>query len=173
MGWQDSKPCSHLRRLAEILLGNNPSPFGLMLTMMTEKQPTFIKVARALLHKLGVRKPLPSSVAKAYDAPFPSAEYVMGPRAMPSQVPSLPTSPSLEQQRLAWEFFDNFEKPFVCAFADNDPVTKGGDAIFLQRVPGTKDQPHTTIKGAGHFLQETHPKEVSQVIVDVIARSAI
>ena len=147
-------------------------PFGLMLTMMTEKQPTFIKVARALLHKLGVRKPLPSSVAKAYDAPFPSAEYVMGPRAMPSQVPSLPTSPSLEQQRLAWEFFDKFEKPFVCAFADDDPVTKGGDAIFLQRVPGTKGQPHTTIKGAGHFLQETRPKEVSQVIIDVVARSA-
>ena len=96
----------------------------------------------------------------------------MGPRAMPSQVPSLPTSPSLEQQRLAWEFFDNFEKPFVCAFADDDPVTKGGDAIFLQRVPGTKGQPHTTIKGAGHFLQETRPKEVSQVIIDVIARSA-
>ena len=147
-------------------------PIGLMLSMMTEQQPAFMKIAKALLHKLGMRAPLPSSVAKAYDAPFPNAEYTMGPRAMPSQVPSLPTSPSLEQQRLAWEFFDTFDKPFVCAFADDDPVTKGGDAIFLQRVPGTKGQPHTTIKGAGHFLQETRPKEVSQVIIDVVARSA-
>ena len=73
---------------------------------------------------------------------------------------------------MAWEFFESFEKPFVCAFADDDPVTKGGDAIFLNRVPGAKGQPHTTIKGAGHFLQETRPKEVSQVIIDVIARSA-
>ena len=24
MGWQDSEPCSHLRRLAEILLGDSP-----------------------------------------------------------------------------------------------------------------------------------------------------
>ena len=145
-------------------------PFGLMLSMMTEKQPTFMKVARHCCTNW-VRAPT-LVCCQSLDAPFPSAEYTMGPRAMPSQVPSLPTSPSLEQQRLAWEFFDTFDKPFVCAFADDDPVTKGGDAIFLQRVPGTKGQPHTTIKGAGHFLQETRPKEVSQVIIDVVARSA-
>ena len=95
----------------------------------------------------------------------------MGPRAMPSQVPSLPTSPSLEHQRLAWEFFDTFGKPFLCAFTDDDPVTKGSDKEFRERVPGAKNEPHTTLRGGGHFVQETRPKEISEVIIDFIARS--
>ena len=61
-----------------------------------------------------------------------------------------------------------FEKPFLCAFSDNDPVTAGGQAEFLSRVPGTKGLPHTTIKGGGHFLQEMAPEQVSNVIVEFI-----
>ena len=87
---------------------------------------------------------------------------------MPSQVPTLPTSPSLEQQRQAWEFFSTFEKPFLCAFADDDPVTRGGEQQFLQKVPGTKNLPHTTIKSGGHFVQENAPEQVAQVIIDLI-----
>ena len=143
-------------------------PIGLMLSLMTETVPTPLKALRALLHKLGVRAPLPSAVAQAYDAPFPGPEYTMGPRAMPSYVPTLPTSPSLEQQRLAWEFFDTFEKPLICAFTNNDPVTAGGDKTFIGRVPGTEGQPHTTIDGGGHFVQETRPREVADVIIRAI-----
>lgn len=144
-------------------------PIGLMLSFMTEPQPAPLRLLRALLHRLGCRAPLPSAIAKGYDAPFPGPEYTMGPRAMPSQVPTLPTSPSLEQQRLAWEFFESFNKPFVCAFTDNDPVTAGGDKPFLDRVPGAKNALHSTIKGGGHFVQETRPKEIADVIVRVIA----
>ena len=147
-------------------------PIGLMLSLMTEPQSNLIKITKALLYRLGMRSPIPSPTAKAYDAPFPEPKYTMGPRAMPSQVPSLPTSPSLEQQRLAWEFFEQFEKPFVCAFTDDDPVTKGGDATFIKRVPGAYGQPHTTIRGGGHFVQETRPKEISQVIIDLVSRTA-
>jgi haloalkane dehalogenase len=32
--------------------------------------------------------------------------------------------------------------------------------VFQERVPGTKGQPHTTIKDAGHFLQEDAPDEL-------------
>jgi len=32
-------------------------------------------------------------------------------------------------------------------------------------------QPHTTIVGAGHFLQEDRGPELAQVIVDFIARN--
>ena len=67
------------------------------------------------------------------------------------------------------EFFEGFDKPFLCAFADNDPVTKGGDAAFIERVPGAKGQPHTTIKGGGHFVQELAPEQVQKVIIDFIA----
>ena len=78
------------------------------------------------------------------------------------------TSPSLAAQAKAWEFFSQYQKPFLCAFGDDDPVSKGGDLPFLDRVPGTAGQPHTTIKGGGHFVQEDNPKELCQVIAAFI-----
>ena len=105
---------------------------------------------------------------RAYEAPFPTPAYKMAPRAMPSQVPTLPTDPSLEAQREAWEFYAQFDKPFLCAFTDDDPVTRGGDAAFIKTVPGAKGQPHTTIAGGGHFLQERRPAEICRVIVDFV-----
>ncbi|MDG2307060.1 MAG: haloalkane dehalogenase [Candidatus Binatia bacterium] len=100
----------------------------------------------------------------AYDAPFPDPAYKMGPRAMPSQVPTLPDDVSLPANLKAWEVFAKWEKPFLCAFSSNDPVTAGRDAPFLERVPGAKGQPHTTIQGGGHFLQEGRGEELAQTI---------
>jgi haloalkane dehalogenase len=45
-------------------------------------------------------------------------------------------------------------------------VTKGGERIFQERVPGTKGQPHTIVKDAGHFLQE----DASGELVDIVHR---
>ncbi len=146
-------------------------PIGLMMSMMTERQPTALKILRALLHRLGLRAPLPSALARGYEAPFPDGRYTMAARAMPSHVPTLPTSPSLEAQAEAWRFFEAFDKPFVCAFSDNDPVTAGLDRLFRERIPGARDQNHVTVAGGGHFIQEMRPREVSQVIIDLIANS--
>ena len=33
-------------------------------------------------------------------------------------------------------------------------MTKGGEKIFQKLIPGAKGQPHTILKGGGHFLQE-------------------
>jgi haloalkane dehalogenase len=143
-------------------------PIGFMMSMMMESQSKLIMAIKFLFHNLGALSPMPTPLAKAYDAPFPDPSYKMGPRAMPSSVPTMPTSPSLQQQKEAWEFFDTFDKPFLCAFADNDPVTAGGQEEFLRRVPGTKGLPHTTIKGGGHFLQEIEPEQVSNVIIELI-----
>ena len=143
-------------------------PIGFIMSMTLQPPAKPIQAIKFLLHKLGVTSPLPTAIAKAYDAPFPDPTYKMGPRAMPSQVPTLPTSPSLEAQRNAWEFFDTFDKPFLCAFADNDPVTRGGEAEFRARIPGTQGLAHTTIKGGGHFVQENAPEQVAKVIIDLI-----
>ena len=143
-------------------------PIGFIMSMMLEPPSPPMRALKFLLHRVGVTSPLPTALAKAYDAPFPDARYKMGPRAMPKQVPTLPTSPSLEAQRQAWEFFDSFTKPFLCAFADNDPVTRRGEAEFLRRVPGAQGLPHQAIKGGGHFVQENAPRQVAQVIVDLI-----
>jgi len=50
-------------------------------------------------------------------------------------------------------------------------VTRGGDSVFQAVVPGAKGQPHTTIIGAGHFLQEDKGEELAAVIVDFIERT--
>ena len=105
----------------------------------------------------------PEEIA-AYDAPFPDPSYKMGPRAMPSQVPTLPDDPSVPANLRAWEVLSRWNKPFLCAFSDNDPVTGGGDKPFLERVPGAKGQPHTTIHGGGHFLQEERGEELARII---------
>ena len=65
---------------------------------------------------------------------------------------------------------ETFEKPFLTAFGDGDAITKGGEKIFQERVPGAKDQPHVTLHG-GHFLQEDCPSEISELIDSSIRRS--
>ena len=107
----------------------------------------------------------PETVA-AYDAPFPDDSYKAGARQFPLLVPTRPDDPASAANRKAWEVLSKWEKPFLCAFSDSDPVTKGGDAAFQRMVPGTKGQPHTTITGGGHFLQEDKGEELAAVIVD-------
>ncbi|MFT5694381.1 MAG: haloalkane dehalogenase [Myxococcota bacterium] len=112
----------------------------------------------------------PEEVA-AYDAPFPDPSFKMGCRAMPSQVPMLRGDPSTAANMAAWEVFEKFEKPFLCAFSDNDPLTAGGEAAFIKRVPGAKGRPHSKISGGGHFLQEGRGDELAKIVGDFMAES--
>ncbi|MBW2242854.1 MAG: alpha/beta fold hydrolase [Deltaproteobacteria bacterium] len=107
---------------------------------------------------------LSREVKAAYDAPFPSSRYMAGARAMPSLVPTTSDDPAVSANRAAWEVFDTWEKPFVLAFSDGDPITRGADAPFRERVPGAQGQPHTTIEAAGHFLQEDGGEELAALI---------
>lgn len=111
------------------------------------------------------------SIVVAYDAPFPDPSFKAGPLIMPQRVPVFADDPANEANRKAWEVFERWENPFLTAFSDGDPVTRGGDRMFLARIPGTKGQPHTIIKGAGHFLQEQKGEELARVIVDFIRQT--
>jgi haloalkane dehalogenase len=112
----------------------------------------------------------PEEVA-AYDAPFPEPSYKMGPRAMPSLVPLFSDDPSLPAQLAAWEVLEKWEKPFLCAFTDNDPVTGSQRKVLLDRIPGTKGQTHKTIQGGGHFLQEGRGEELARIVADFVKAS--
>lgn len=111
---------------------------------------------------------LPPDVIAAYDAPFPDESYKEGARKFPVLVPNRPDDPAAVPNRKAWEILVRWEKPFLTAFSDSDPITQGGAAVFMDLVPGTKGQPHTTIEGAGHFLQEDKGEELARVVVDFI-----
>jgi haloalkane dehalogenase len=108
-------------------------------------------------------KPGPDVIA-GYDAPFPDDSYKQGARQFPLLVPTAPDDPAAEANRRAWETLRTFEKPFLCTFSDKDPITRGGDRAFEREVPGCAGQPHTTIQGGGHFLQEDCGEEVARVV---------
>ena len=77
--------------------------------------------------------------------------------------------PEASANKAAWKVLEQFERPFLVAFSDLDPVTKGGETPFLARVPGAQGQPHTTIEGAGHFLQEDQGPLLAALLVDFMA----
>ena len=107
---------------------------------------------------------LPDDVAAAYDAPFPDQTYKAGPRAFPALIPQTLDDPATPDNQRAWEVLSQWDKPFLCAFSDQDPITGGGDRVLLERIPGTAGQPHTTIEGGGHFLQEDRGEELARVV---------
>ena len=113
----------------------------------------------------GCRTALPPEVIAAYDAPFPEEPYKAGARVFPRLVPTRPDDPASDANRRAWEVLKRWEKPFLTAFSDEDPITRGGDRAFQAMVPGAAGQPHTTIAGGGHFLQEDRGEELAQAVV--------
>lgn len=119
----------------------------------------------------GCVSPLSDAVVAAYDAPFPDDEYKAGARVFPSLVPVTPDDPAAAANRCAWEVLSRFEKPFLTAFSDGDPITRGGDKVFLKMVPGARNQPHTTIRGGGHFLQEDQGEQFARVVIDFMKNS--
>ena len=120
----------------------------------------------------GCREPLDPAVQAAYDAPFPDAASKAGPRAFPLLVPQDPADPGAQDNVRAWAALERFDRPFLCAFADGDPITAGGERAFLDRVPGAAGQPHTTIAGAGHFLQEDAGEELAGVVAGFVSRTS-
>ena len=95
----------------------------------------------------------------------------LGVRIFPSLVPIKPDDPGAEDNRRAWQALREWTKPFLTAFSDGDPITHGGERPFQEHVPGAQGQPHVTIMGAGHFLQEDKGEELAQVVVEFIGRT--
>ncbi len=108
---------------------------------------------------------LPDEVVAAYNAPFPEERYKAGARQFPMLVPDKPDNPASEANRAAWRALSHWEKPFLTAFSDGDPIMAGMDKLFQKKVPGAAGQPHTTIEGGGHFLQEDRGEALADVII--------
>jgi len=114
----------------------------------------------------GTKRGLSPEEIAAYDAPFPDAGYKAGARIFPSLVP-FAGNPAVPDQQAAWQVFDRWDKPFLCAFSDGDPITRTGETRFIGRVPGTAGQAHRTLKG-GHFIQEDDPQGFVAAILEVV-----
>ena len=115
---------------------------------------------------------LPPEVVAAYDAPFPDASYKAGARAFPALVPVESDDPGAVDNRVAWQGLSQFDRPFLTCFGDSDPITRGADRVLQKLVPGAAGQPHVTLAGAGHFLQEDVGEEWARHTVELIERTA-
>jgi len=114
-----------------------------------------------------IAKLTPEEIA-AYDAPFPDESYKEGARQFPILVPAEPDDPARADQERAWKSLATFEKPFLTCFGDADPITRGADVQMREVIPGAKGQPHATIEGGGHFIQEDKPDELARLIADFV-----
>lgn len=163
-------------RYARVAIGNGGLPTGdrppneafLRWQQFSRESPAF---PIGTIISNGCAGTLSEEVIAAYDAPFPDDAYKAGARRFPSLVPTSPDDPAHDANVKAWEVLRSFDRPFLCTFSDSDPITKGGERQFIGQVPGTAGQAHTTIEGAGHFLQEDKGEQLAAVIVDFIRGS--
>ena len=58
------------------------------------------------------------------------------------------------------------ELPMAAGQQVSRPYIEGGHQAPVASMPGAAGQPHTTIVGGGHFLQEGKGEELAHVIVD-------
>jgi haloalkane dehalogenase len=163
----------HPDRFARVVAANTGLPTGdtpmsdafLAWQRFSQETPTFPVGG---IVSGGCTSDLAPEVVAAYDAPFPTDAYTAGARQFPVLVPTSPDDPAAPANRRAWETLAAFDRPFLTAFSDGDPITGGGDAIFQRTVPGAKGQRHTTIPGAGHFLQEDRGPLLAAVVADFV-----
>ena len=112
----------------------------------------------------GCLRGLDDATRAAYDAPFPDEASKVGPRVMPTLVPTRPDDPASAANRAAWEVLIRWDKPFLTAFSDGDPITGAMAPILRKLVPGAADREHPVVAGAGHFLQEDAGDELGRVV---------
>lgn len=108
---------------------------------------------------------LSPEVIDAYNAPFPHDSYKAGARAFPLLVPITPDDPASDANRNAWASLQKWGGKVLTLFSDQDAITAGGERPFQKLLPGAQGQPHATVSGAGHFLQEDKGEEIAQRMV--------
>lgn len=161
-------------RFAGVIVGNTGLPVG---TGLTPGFDAWLKMSQTIpvmpiggIINMGTTRELSPEEVAAYDAPFPDETFKEGARQFPALVPITAEHGSVAENLAAWKVLEAFEKPFLTAFSDNDPVTKGGEADFKARVPGAQGEAHTILSG-GHFLQEDCPATIADLLDDMVRRT--
>ncbi len=160
----------HPGRFAQVVTANTGLPDGSY--RMPQAWQTFASFVQntpdlpiGMLIDRGCLTDLAPEVVAAYEAPFPDATYKAGARAFPFLIPQSPDMPGATENLAAWAVLAGFDRPWLDAFSDGDPITRGANLLIEATIPGALGQPHTTIEGGGHFLQEDRGPELAAVVV--------
>ena len=149
--------------------GDFPMPAAFKAWQRTSQLSPWFPVGKFI--QGGTKTRLPKDVVAAYNAPFPDESYKAGAKIFPMLVPTSPNDPATVPNRKAWEVLKQWEKPFLTAFSDGDPITQGADEVLRNLIPGTQGQDHTIIRGGGHFLQEDRGLELARVVTNFIRKT--
>ena len=162
-------------RFASVVAANTGMPVGD--TPVSEDLRKWPEIARTMTEfpvgrmiSMGCTGGLTDAETAAYDAPFPDESYKAAAKSFPALIPITRDNPAVPDQVRAWTALERFTRPVLCAFSDMDPFNRGGNRAIEKRVPGAQGQPHTTIHGGGHFLQEDRGPELARVVIDFLAR---
>ncbi len=163
----------HPERFARIVAANTGLPTGdqpmpevwLRFRDLVRRAPE-LSVSR--LVQSGCQTRLSKQVLAAYDAPFPDESFMAGPRAMPGLVPTTPDDPASAANRAAWQRLSEWDKPFLVAFSERDPITVSMAPVLEHTVPGAAGIDHPVITGAGHFLQEDAGEQLGTVVAEFV-----
>jgi haloalkane dehalogenase len=163
----------HPDRFARVVASNTGLPTGdqpmpdvwLRFREVVRTAPA-LSVSRLI--QSGCQTPLPPAVLAAYEAPFPDQAFAAAVRAMPELVPTSPQDPASEANRAAWRRLSAWDKPFLVAFSDQDPITGAMAPVLEQAVPGAAGIEHPVLTGAGHFLQEDAGERLGAVIAEFV-----
>lgn len=142
---------------------------GLLLWMAMSQRIEEFHASSAV--QAATRTVVPEAVLTAYDAPFPDERFKAGMRQFPILIPVTRGDPGAAINRATWQRLEAFERPFLTAFGDSDPGTGGWDAIFRERIPGARGQPHTRLPDTGHFWQEDRGEEMAWRIAAFVRES--
>ncbi len=116
------------------------------------------------LVEAGCTRGLAAADRAGYDAPFPCERAKAGPRAMPELVPVTEDDPQAAANQHAWGELARWERPFLVAFSDRDPITGPMAEVLRRHIPGAAGRVHPLLRGAGHFLQEDAGPELGVLI---------
>ena len=109
-------------------------------------------------------------VARAYDAPFPSADSKAAARAFPPMIPLSPDDPGAEAGQRTLAALVEDTRPMTILWGQEDgalpPATGEALATYLGQ------EPPRPIEGAGHFLQEDKGHEIGTLLAEWLASAA-
>jgi len=116
---------------------------------------------------------VPDAVLAAYDAPFPDETFCAGPRQLPLLMGLTPASACARLNRRTMQTLAGFEAPFLTAFSDGDPGTRGWAEVLQAGVPGAAGRPHVTVQGAGHFVQEDRGSQLADIVAGLVGSTPL
>ena len=111
---------------------------------------------------------VPDAVLAAYDAPFPDESFCAGPRQLPLLMGLTPHSTCAGLNRRTMQTLAAFVGPFLTAFSDGDPATRGWAEVLQAHVPGASGRTHVTMENGGHFLQEDCGPQLADAVADLV-----